>query len=256
MLLAPDEASAFQLEGDHRPASLLVCADHASNAVPRALGSLGLEAETFGLHVAYDIGALAVSRIVAERLNAPFAWHAYSRLALDPNRYAHDPSSIPLRSDGKLIPANQDLSEQERQERQEALLWGYQNPLGDKLAELDQRAGKPVPLISIHSFTPQLMDGGQPRPWHFGVLYDQDKRLAMLLHAELSKVSAAPVGDNLPYSAITPKVYTTDHHCERVNRPYVCIEVRQDLIAEAQGQKDYGGLLADCLVRVLEASSF
>ncbi len=255
-LLAPHEAPAWSLYRQHGQASALICVDHASNAVPEALGSLGLPAGVFGQHVAYDIGALAVSRIVADALDAPMIQHGYSRLALDPNRYLEDGSSIPPVSDGVPIPVNQSLSAEARLQRHEALFTPYQTKLGALLAELDARHGCCVPLISIHSFTPQLMDGGSPRPWHFGVIWDTDGRLSLATRAELQKTSPAPVGDNEPYGAHAPKSYTINHHGEEAGRPYVAIEIRQDLIGEPEGQKAQAEQLATALASVLSAGPY
>src|SRR4028119_1762116 len=50
---------------------VLILCDHASNAVPPDLGDLGLPAAEFRRHIAYDIGAAAVTRSLARRLGAP-----------------------------------------------------------------------------------------------------------------------------------------------------------------------------------------
>jgi hypothetical protein len=50
---------------------VLILCDHASNAVPPDLGDLGLPETEFQRHIAYDIGAAAVTRSLARRLGAP-----------------------------------------------------------------------------------------------------------------------------------------------------------------------------------------
>ncbi|MGO9422090.1 MAG: N-formylglutamate amidohydrolase, partial [Roseiarcus sp.] len=45
---------------------LLVC-DHASNALPPGYGTLGLPAAALERHIAYDIGAAALTRALARR---------------------------------------------------------------------------------------------------------------------------------------------------------------------------------------------
>jgi predicted N-formylglutamate amidohydrolase len=60
----------LSLEGRLDGGLLLLC-DHASNALPRPYGNLGLPAFEFERHIAYDIGAAAATRRMAERLEAP-----------------------------------------------------------------------------------------------------------------------------------------------------------------------------------------
>ena len=52
------------IDGDVASGALILC-DHASNAVPADLGDLGLPATEFQRHIAYDIGAAAVTRSLA-----------------------------------------------------------------------------------------------------------------------------------------------------------------------------------------------
>lgn len=255
-LLAPSDPPAWSLYRAQGRAPALICVDHADNRVPTSLGNLGLASETFAQHVAYDIGALAVSRLVADALDAPMIQSHYSRLVLDPNRYLDAASSIPERSDGVPIPGNQGLSDTDKRARQDALFHPYQTKLADMLAALDDAHGVCVPLIAIHSFTPQLKDGGSPRPWHFGVIWDTDGRLSLAARTELQKTSPAPVGDNQPYDAHDPKSYTINHHGEEAGRPYVAIEIRQDLIADAGGQQIHAEQLAKALASVLSAGPY
>ena len=58
------------IAGSAKAGILLIC-DHASNRIPNELGSLGIEAEVLGLHVAWDIGAAGVTRGLAARLGVP-----------------------------------------------------------------------------------------------------------------------------------------------------------------------------------------
>lgn len=255
-LLAPHDPPAWSVYRSQGRAPALICVDHADNRVPSALTNLGLAPDVFEQHVAYDIGALAVSRLVADALDAPMIHTHYSRLALDPNRYLDAASSIPERSDGIPIPGNQNLSDADRRARQEALFHPYQTKLDDMLSAMDEAHGVCVPLIAIHSFTPQLQDGGSPRPWHFGVIWDTDGRLSLATHAELQKISPAPVGDNQPYDAHDPKSFTINHHGEEAGRPYVAIEIRQDLIADAAGQQSHADQLAKALAAVLSAGPY
>jgi predicted N-formylglutamate amidohydrolase len=55
-LLAGEEAPAIVTNEGGRSPILLVC-EHAGRKVPKALKSLGLAAQEFERHIAYDIGA-------------------------------------------------------------------------------------------------------------------------------------------------------------------------------------------------------
>ena len=88
-------------------------------------------------------------------------------------------------------------------------------------------------LISVHSFTPQF--GGRLRPWHCGVLWDLDGRMACPLRDALRTEPGLVVGDNEPYSGRHPANHTIDAHATRRGWPHVCIEVRQDLLGTAAG---------------------
>jgi predicted N-formylglutamate amidohydrolase len=121
-------------------------------------------------------------------------------------------------------------------------------PYHDRIeTELDRRrqAGRPVALIAMHSFTPVFK--GTPRPWHAGVLYNRDPRFARLLMALLQRQEGLVVGDNEPYSVTDASDYTIPVHGERRGLHHVAIEIRQDLIADDKGQREWGALLARLL---------
>jgi hypothetical protein len=59
-----------------RSSAVLVC-DHASNGVPRQLGSLGLDAIQLADHIGWDPGAAAVARRLSTLLDAPLVVSGY-----------------------------------------------------------------------------------------------------------------------------------------------------------------------------------
>jgi predicted N-formylglutamate amidohydrolase len=52
----------------------VILCDHASNTLPPDYADLGLQPPEMASHIAWDPGALAVSRYLAERLDAPLLW--------------------------------------------------------------------------------------------------------------------------------------------------------------------------------------
>lgn len=242
-LLFPSDPPPFEEISGSAPL-LLVC-DHASNRVPAALGGLGLPGERLREHIAVDIGAAAVTRLLAPALGAAAILASYSRLVIDCNRALDDPSSIPSLSDGIAIPGNRELSDAARDARRAEIFAPYHAAIARCLA-----AAATVPaLISIHSFTPVMR--GVVRPWHIGVLWADDPRIAAPLLAALSAEAALVVGDNLPYSAREPRGYTVSHHAHAPGFPHVAIELRQDLVADEAGVREWAQRLARVLDPIL-----
>jgi predicted N-formylglutamate amidohydrolase len=113
-------------------------------------------------------------------------------------------------------------------------------------AELDRRAamGEPAGVIAVHSFTPVF--AGVARPWQAGVLHNRAPALGLAL-ARLMAAEGLLVGDNEPYQLGDDSDYTIPVHGERRGLPYVELEIRQDLIAGADGQAEWAERLARLL---------
>jgi len=208
---------------------LLFLCDHASNRLPE--GGLGLKPELLTTHIAYDIGAAAITRALARVYGAPAYLGGWSRLLIDLNRGADDPTIVMKLSDGSIIPGNSHAGPGEVARRIEKFHAPYHAAIA---AELD-RMGPAAVIVSMHSFTPAWK--GRARPWHVGVLYDRDTRLSAPLMTRLKEAGFA-VGDNEPYSGAL-KGDTLYQHGTLRALPHVLIEIRQDLIAEAQAAQAF-----------------
>jgi predicted N-formylglutamate amidohydrolase len=112
-----------------------------------------------------------------------------------------------------------------------------------------RQRGQPTILVAVHSFTPVFK--GVARPWHIGVLYNRDRRLAGLLLDLLHAEGEHVMGDNEPYKVTDETDYTVPRHGEDRGLLHVELEIRQDLIAEAEGQRAW----ADHLVRLLRGAA-
>jgi len=238
--------SPYFIEGADRPSRWLVTCDHASNHVPDSVngGDLGLPDADMARHIAYDVGAEGVARHLGELLDAPVIGTRFSRLVIDPNRGADDPTLIMQLYDGTLIPANRTIDEAERTKRITEL---YQ-PYHDAYAALAARHADTV-ILSIHSFTKQLRNKPQ-RPWHIGVLFAQDARLSTPLIAELETQSDLCIGINQPYSGHLPKD-AVDTHGLKHGRLNALIELRNDLISSPTEQQAWARRLAPILTTAL-----
>jgi predicted N-formylglutamate amidohydrolase len=216
--------NAFEAIAGSKPGSLLLLCDHASNALPPGLGTLGLEPRLFATHIAHDIGAAAVTRALARAYGAPALLGRWSRLLIDLNRGADDPTIVMKLSDGSIIPGNRDADAAEMARR----VADYHAPYHAAIARELDRMGQGAAIVSMHSFTPRWK--GVPRPWEVGILYDRDERLAGPLMTRLAEAGFV-VGDNEPYTGALDGD-TLNVHGTRRGLPHVLIEIRQDLIGD------------------------
>jgi predicted N-formylglutamate amidohydrolase len=243
-LLAADEPAPVTVHNENGRSPFLIVADHAGNFVPGALGRLGIPETELERHIAWDIGIAAVCRHLADRLDATLVQQNYSRLVIDCNRVPGSETSIPEISELTPVPGNIGLSEDQKAARESEIFRPYHNRIESEL-ERRRQSGRPVALIAMHSFTPVFE--GVARPWHAGVLYNRDPRFAHILMAVLNREKGLVVGHNEPYSVTDASDYTIPLHGERRGVHHVAIEIRQDLIAEDNGQRAWGVLLARLL---------
>jgi predicted N-formylglutamate amidohydrolase len=247
-LLGPGDPPAVEVLNPQGRAQLIFVSDHASRAIPRALGTLGLDAAALDQHIAWDIGIAEVTRRIAERLHAPAILAGYSRLVIDCNRRLDDPTSIVEISDETTIPGNLNLSAEARRARQTACFHPFHKAIVAAIEAVHARGLVPA-LVSMHSFTPVM--SGFERPWHIGLLWNNDPRMRDRVHAELAVDSALTIGDNEPYSARAAQGYTIARHAEAAGLPHIMIELRQDLIGRDSGIIAWADRLGDMFKRLL-----
>ncbi|MCW8836266.1 MAG: N-formylglutamate amidohydrolase [Rhodospirillales bacterium] len=246
-LLGPNDPPVYEIFNPGGDTPLLLLCDHASNVVPASLDQLGLDDATFERHVAYDIGAAALTRILSERLNAPALLSGYSRLVIDVNRQPGDPGSIPEVSDDIEIPGNKGLSEVQKVERAEVFHWPYHHAITNAVGHL-WAMGKPPAVFSIHSFTPHM--SGERRPWDAGVLWNRDPRIAVPMINFLRQNEHLVIGDNEPYSG-KEIAYSIDQHAGTSGLPNCAIEIRQDLVATENGIGEWADHMTAALKSIL-----
>lgn len=241
---AIDAPSHRVVPGSASRGLVLLC-DHATNLIPPAYGTLGLDPAQLERHIAYDIGAEAVVSRLATMLDAPAILSRFSRLLIDPNRGDDDPTLIMRLSDGAVVPGNRHLDVTERAHRVERFWRPYHAAIA---ASIDRclASGSSPAIVSVHSFTESWK--GVPRPWHVGVLWEGDRRLALPLLAAFRREGDLIVGENQPY----PGSYEGDccwQHGVKRGLPWAIIEIRQDLIRDPAGQQRW----AERLARIIES---
>ncbi|MGK2911204.1 MAG: N-formylglutamate amidohydrolase [Sphingobium sp.] len=218
--------------------NVLIIADHASAHVPSDM-ELGIDPSLLQEHIAIDIGVAEVARLLCDRTGCAAVLGGVSRLVIDLNREEDAPGLIPVESDGHFISGNADAVRAVRLER---FYRPYHTMLESTLADM------PRPFIlSLHSFTPSLASREEARPWHIGILYNQDDRAARIA-IPLLEAAGLKVGDQLPYSGAILNA-TMNRHAEARGVPYLGVEMRQDLVSNHEGQSRF----ADYLALVVEA---
>ena len=239
-MLGRDDPSPTIVTNRGGASPFLLIGDHAGRLIPERLGGLGLDPSALDLHIAWDIGVAGLGEALARELDACFIRQAYSRLVIDCNRRPGAPASIPVVSDGVTIPGNEGLGPPDVAARLAEIYEPYQDTIA---AELDRRTE--TLLISLHSFTPVFQ--GFVRPWRLGVLHRGDSRLSDRMLAGLQRELGAAAGDNEPYR-MDETDNTVPLHADPRGLDYLELEVRQDLIADPQGQVAMAAMIAPPLI--------
>jgi predicted N-formylglutamate amidohydrolase len=226
---------------------VLLC-DHASNRVPAELGNLGLPATELARHIAWDIGAAGVTEALSALLDAPAILCGTSRLVIDCNRQLDSPALIPVVSDGIQVPGNAALSNASRMARIQKWFQPYHDAVERVLLEREVRWAESI-VIAIHSMTRYL--DGRSRPWQIALSSCSDRRLTDPVLAALRAPGDLVVGDNEPY-AIEPDLdYSIPFHALRRGLLHLQVELRQDEIADAVGQRRWATRFAEVLTRCI-----
>jgi predicted N-formylglutamate amidohydrolase len=241
-----DDQAPFTVVGGDVGNGLLILCDHAENRIPPEYGNLGLRAADLARHIAFDPGAAAVTRHLAARLGAPAILSRFSRLLIDPNRGEDDPTLIMRLSDGTVIPGNANVDGAERARRIRSCHAPYHAAI-DSAIEQALAAGRAPMLVSIHSFTPVWR--GRQRPWHAGILWDRDARLAAPMIEALRADVDLVVGDNEPYSGALANDTLYRHGTAR-GLAHALVEIRQDVIGEEAAAVAWAERLATILAEL------
>lgn len=239
----PGEDATVVLRPDGRSPFVLVC-EHASNFMPVRYQALGLADRHCCRHIAWDIGAAQLTRLLSERLDATAILAGFSRLLIDANRPPHVPSSIPSLSEDTPIPGNIDLPEAERDLRRRHFFQPFHASITCQL-DRRQRGSRPTAIVGVHSFTPVFL--GEARPYHFGVLFDATGDWAIALRRHLRERTNLDVRLNQPYAVTPEEDYTAYVHGAERGFAALLIEVRNDLLDGPPGTSQLARQVGDAL---------
>jgi predicted N-formylglutamate amidohydrolase len=227
----------FHVLGDPL-APILIIADHASNHVPEGI-DLGLPPEALNEHVAIDIGVADVAARLVEKGDVCAILGGVSRLVIDYNREPDAAGLVPVHSDGHHIEGNSVADVADRLTR-------FYDPYHARVAELAAQPHRPF-ILSLHSFTPSLRTKPEEaRPWEIGILYNEDDRGARIA-IPLLEAAGLIVGEQEPYSGKLLNA-SMNRHAEAHRRPYLGVEMRQDLAKETAGQRRFAEILHPILI--------
>ena len=227
-------------------AALVLTCEHASAAVPAEYANLGLPAARLGEHIAWDIGAAAVTAALASILGAPAVLSGASRLLVDCNRDTTDADLIPPVSHGVAIPGNAGVDAAERAARLARFYVPYHTAVDAELARHPRAL-----LLSLHSFTPSL--NGQPRAFDAGVLFDAFDPLAERLAHGVAAAGFA-VRMNEPYSGLDGLIFSARSHGRRHGLCYLELEINNALLRSEAAARAVAQRLAPAVAAVAAAA--
>lgn len=242
-LLNSDEPVPFAILNAGETSPLLLVCDHASRRFPAALNNMGLDPVARRCHLAWDIGAGALTERLAASLGATAVLAQYSRLVVDCNRDLFDPGAFLEFGDGTVIHGNRNLNQAQKDQRASEIYWPYHYAIDVELKRL-AAYGDATAFFAIHSFTPVM--NGVSREVEIGILWDADRDTAEILIEGFCS-AGFKVGDNEPYSGKAPQDFTIDRHAEDAGLPHVGIEIRQDLIDDDAGVEAIAEVMHDII---------
>jgi predicted N-formylglutamate amidohydrolase len=213
------------LYNEHACAPILLVCEHAANYIPDELQQLGLDAAALETHMAWDIGALALAKKLSDALDARLLYSNVSRLVYDCNRPPDAPDAIIERGEAYVVPGNQHLAKNARQERVQRFYQPFQATLSGLLEH-----HPPQFLVTVHSFTPVYY--GKYREVDVGILHDADSRLAdRMLECAEGKYPYV-VRRNEPYTAADGVTHTLKEHAVPRGLPNVMLELKSTLLTD------------------------
>jgi len=234
----------------HAPRSLssvLISCEHATNRMPFGHGVGREQRRVLSSHWGWDIGAWELSLDLARRLKAGAIGGRWSRLLVDLNRRADDPTLLRSRAGGVDLPWNAGLDAEEIERRVIDYHTPYHLELDRLILRRLVREVRPL-LLAVHSFTPVF--DGRERQFEIGILYEHHRRLAHRLGRAL-RGAGMTVRYNQPYSGMAGMMYAVDRHGSHHRLPCLELEVNHDIVCTKAAAKRLGSVVAPALSELL-----
>ena len=241
-LLGAGDPAPVEIHNEAGASPFVLSCEHAGQAIPACLGSRSPPPEELQRHIAWDPGALAVARRLADHLDAVLLAQRYSRLVIDCNRPAGSPELAVRVSDGTAVPFNDGLRPAELDMRWREIC----QPFHQAVAKSIERRHQPI-IVSVHSFVRRLRDGPE-RVLDLGLLSRREPSLAPALREVLEeRAPSLNVRFNEPYRIEDEHDYTIPVQAEARSLLHVLLEIRNDLLRDDESVDWWALLLAGAL---------
>jgi len=221
-------ARACRLAGPRSLSPIVITCEHASPHLPAGLAPRApAERRILASHWGWDIGAWAVATRLAGRLRASVVGGAVSRLVVDLNRSAGDPSLVRREAEGVHLGWNDPLPAGTIERRMLAWHVPYHQTIDALILRRLVRGVRPL-LFATHTFTGVY--AGRRRDFDIVVLFDRSRDEATLLARGL-RAAGYRVRFNQPYSGLAGMMYAIHRHGAHHGLPCLELEINQSLLA-------------------------
>jgi len=239
----PSQQLSFLPLAPRSTGPLVLTCEHASGRLPFRAGIDARQKAILASHWGWDIGAWELTRDLARRLRASAVGGRWSRLVVDLNRKADDPTLIRERVEGVALSWNSELPVEEIERRILEYHVPYHIEVDRLIVRRLVRGIRPL-VFSVHSFTPEFR--GRERKFEIGVLYEHHPDLAHTLVRSLRRTGLT-VRYNQPYSGMAGLMYSADRHGRHHGLPCLELEVNQGLFERPGAATRLGSVVAQAL---------
>ncbi len=234
--------------------SIFLTCEHGGNLIPPEYAEFFAgKREVLKTHRGLDIGALAVAKQLAVKLDAPLLYVEISRLLIDLNRSSHNPRLFSEFTRTLAPDLRRQIIDKHYTPHRRAVELAIKKEISH---------GRRVLHLGIHSFTPVL--NGVKRQAEVGVLYDPirsheksiSERLVMSLKSHLKAASCAwRVRKNYPYYGSSDGLTTTLRQRFKSSQYFgIELEMNQAIVSSAAGRKQMTTMLSATLKELVSPS--
>ena len=242
--LACHEEAFEIIVGGSGASPVLITCEHASNRLPDPWQWPEEDTWIRDLHWAWDIGADALTRGLAESLSATAVASRFTRLLIDANRSLDMKSLFRKETEGRAVHLNASITDEERSRRIE----GYWRPYHHAIDQCIDTI-RPSLVLAIHSYTPVFE--GEVRDVEMGVLHSGQPELAGWWYQALDQATEMDVRIDEPYSGANGFMYSPDIHAAIADCPAIELEIRQDIVGDPTQRPELIRAIADVTRRFL-----
>lgn len=241
----PTDPPFLTRRGDRTVPFVLTC-EHARPDLPDGTRAGADDRKILRSHWGWDIGAWALTHATARLLGSGATAGRWSRLWIDLNRAAGDPTLVRREAQGHVLSWNRALGPREIERRYSRVHAPYHQEVDREIAHRLLRGVRPV-LLAIHTFTPSWR--GRKRGFEAGVLYDRHGGPARHLARALRRIGLE-VRYNEPYSGRHGLMYSIDRHGREHGLVCLELEINQALFDRRDATVRLAAAVASALTEI------